>query len=235
MKKVFLLLALVACTLPIMAEETNLLENGDFEEIKATTFMGVTTVHFEGWDFTGLEELVAETNDVYQGKHALKVDGSKRTDASLAQDVSIFLLGDAIGQEYELTIHYKVLEANEGDLYLNSRWTGTPEDPDHDTDKLQQVLPNSSEWKEFKVRTSRPQNGNRLRVSVGMNKGVKVLFDDFSLIRVSPSTAIDNVQTGDLLHSGDIEIYTLSGQRIDALQSGVNIIRQGSQSYKVIR
>lgn len=46
-------------------------------------------------------------------------------------------------------------------------------------------------------------------------------------------TAIDNI-TIDML-SGDYEIYTVSGQRIDALQSGINIIRQGNNTYKVVR
>ena len=46
-------------------------------------------------------------------------------------------------------------------------------------------------------------------------------------------TAIDNIAL-DVLN-GDYEIYTVSGQRIDALQSGINIIRQGNNTYKVVR
>lgn len=46
-------------------------------------------------------------------------------------------------------------------------------------------------------------------------------------------TAIDNIAL-DVL-SGDYEVYTVSGQRIDALQSGINIIRQGDKTYKVVR
>ncbi len=46
-------------------------------------------------------------------------------------------------------------------------------------------------------------------------------------------TGIDNIAL-DVLN-GDYEIYTVSGQRIDALQSGINIIRQGNNTYKVVR
>lgn len=47
-------------------------------------------------------------------------------------------------------------------------------------------------------------------------------------------SAIDNITINDLM-SGNYEIYTVSGQRIDALQQGVNIIRQGNNTYKIVR
>lgn len=53
------------------------------------------------------------------------------------------------------------------------------------------------------------------------------------IISKDAPTAIENI-TIDML-SGDYEIYTVSGQRINALQSGVNIIRQGNNTYKVVR
>lgn len=97
-------------------------------------------------------------------------------------------------------------------------------------------MPNSTEWREVKVNTTFPVGGTTLRVSVGMKKGVEVLFDDFSLVRVSsPATSLNEVNVDELLRNGEVEIYTLSGQRVDALQSGVNIIRQGGKSYKVVR
>lgn len=233
MKKVFLLLALVACTLPIMAEETNLLENGDFEEAetKSSPFGG-TNVVFAPWEFA-LSGLEIEVQDVYHGKQAAKTNSNSVS--TLRQDVGF--LDDKVGQEYELTIHYKVLKAQDNDLTLACEWAYSQQhdgEP-HDVAVLTQTLPLSQEWTELKVKTTKPQYGSTLYIGVKVNKKAQVLFDDFSLIRVSPSTAIDNVQIEDLLHSGDIEIYTLSGQRIDALQQGVNIIRQGNNTYKVIR
>ena len=47
---------------------------------------------------------------------------------------------------------------------------------------------------------------------------------------VAVSTAIDNIAT-----DAEIEIYTVSGMRVSELQPGVNIIRQGNKTYKVIR
>ena len=47
---------------------------------------------------------------------------------------------------------------------------------------------------------------------------------------VAASTAIDNIAT-----DAEIEIYTVSGMRVSELQPGVNIIRQGNKTYKVVR
>ncbi len=46
-------------------------------------------------------------------------------------------------------------------------------------------------------------------------------------------TAIETITLNQL--SGYYEIYNLAGQRLNALQQGVNIIRQGNNTYKVIR
>lgn len=54
------------------------------------------------------------------------------------------------------------------------------------------------------------------------------------IISKDAPTAIDNVAMDELL-SGEYEVYTVSGQRIDALQPGVNIIRKGNTTYKVVR
>lgn len=47
------------------------------------------------------------------------------------------------------------------------------------------------------------------------------------------ATAIETIILDQL--SGYYEIYNLAGQRLNALQQGVNIIRQGNNTYKVIR
>ncbi len=233
MKKAFLLLALVAFTLPAMAEETNLLENGDFEEAetKSSPFGG-TNVVFAPWEFA-LSGLEIETADVYHGRQAAKTVSNSTS--VLRQDVSF--LNDEVGQEYELTIHYKVIQAQDNDIALACEWTYSRpnEGEPHDAAVLTQTLPLSQEWKELKVRTTKPDNGSALYIGIKVNKKAQILFDDFSLIRVSPSTAIDNIQADEWQGNGKMEIYTPSGQRIDALQQGVNIIRQGNHTYKVIR
>lgn len=47
---------------------------------------------------------------------------------------------------------------------------------------------------------------------------------------VAVSTAIDNIAT-----DSEMEIYTVSGVRVAELQPGVNIIRQGNKTFKVVR
>lgn len=162
--------------LPAMAAD-NLLSNGDFEEAQTNSFFGVG---FEGWTFGAVISI--ETADVYHGEKAFRTEEVKQT-RSLQQSVD--LQTDVTGQEFELTIHYKVLSANAGDLFLNSAWnyrypqTGTP----HDSAKLNQVLPLGDGWQELTVKTTKPQDATGFLFSVGVKKGAKVIFDDFSFAR----------------------------------------------------
>lgn len=177
MKKVFLLIALLtACLLPNMAAD-NLLSNGDFEEAQSNFLFGA---EFTDWTFGA--GVAIETTDIYHGKQALRTTEVKQT-RSLNQSIS--LQSDVTGQEFELTIHYKVLSANAGDLFLNSAWEfryaqeGTP----HDSLVLNQVLPIGEGWQELKVKTTKPQDATGFLFSVGVKKGVLVIFDDFSFAR----------------------------------------------------
>ena len=177
MKKVFLLIALfAACTLPTTAAD-NLLSNGDFEEAKSNFLFGA---EFTDWTFGA--GIAIETTDVYHGEKALRTTEVKQL-RSLQQ--SIDLQSDVTGQEFELTIHYKVLSANAGDLFLNSEWEfrypqeGTP----HDSLILNQVLPTGEGWQELKVKTTKPKDAISFLFSIGVKKGVLVIFDDFSFSR----------------------------------------------------
>jgi len=162
--------------LPAMAAD-NLLSNGDFEEAQTNFLFGA---EFTDWSFGG--SIAIETADVHSGEKAFRTE-EKKNNRSLQQSVN--LQTDVTGQEFELTIHYKVLSANAGDLYLNSAWnlnktqTGTP----HDSAKLNQVLPISNGWQELKVKTTKPQDATGFLFSVGVKKGARVIFDDFSFVR----------------------------------------------------
>lgn len=177
MKKAFLLLALAAFTLPVMAEETNLLENGDFEEAETNFLFGA---EFTDWTFGA--GIAIETTDVHHGEKALRTTEVKQL-RSLQQSVD--LQADITGQEFEMTIHYKVLSANAGDLFLNSAWEfryaqdGTP----HDSLVLNQVLPIGEGWQELKVKTTKPKDATSFLFSIGVKTGVLVIFDDFSFTR----------------------------------------------------
>ncbi len=178
MKKIFWILGiLIAAILPTQAA-TNLLSNGDFEDAKTNPLFGA---EFTDWAFGGV--IAIETTDIHGGTKALRTEEvtAKR---SLIQAVN--LRDDVVGQEYEIKGHYKVLSANAGDLALNCLWecvpphTGTP----HDSVVLNQPLDvTSTGWQSFSVTTTKPQNGTTFYFSVAVNKGVKVIFDDFSLTR----------------------------------------------------
>ncbi len=198
---------------------TNLLSNGDFEEAKTNFPFGA---EFTDWSFGA--EIAIETTDVQHGEKAFRTVKVSMT-RSLQQEVD--MQTEAVGQEFELTIHYKTLEANEGDIFLNTQWnylrphSGTP----HDSAALNQVLPLSSEWKELTFRTTKPQDASSLLVSIGVKKKAKVLFDNFSLCRT------ENTDPW----------YTLSPERINTANCNIGdsvlmatlIVRQGNLTQPV--
>ncbi len=233
MKKsaLFLALTLLSAT-PALATD-NLISNGDFESATTSSSIFGTNVEFDDWEWSGIGTLAIETSDVYSGTQALKVNKPTLNETPLSQDVNFWEMDDQPGQEYELTIHYKTIEANEGDITLASAWNFKNQDyPKHDTDKLNQVLPLSSDkWNEIKVKTTLPDGGTKLYVCVKVKKNAVVLFDDFSLVRVSavptalPSnSATPSVQVQKVLHNGQIyivrdgKIYTLAGTEVKEMR-----------------
>ena len=175
-----LLSSLLLCTLLCVSATAadNLLSNGDFEVAETNFLFGAD---FEDWTFGG--GIAIETQDVYSGKQAFRTTEVKQT-RSLEQTID--LQADVTGQEFEMTIHYKVLSANAGDLSLNSAWNfrypqeGTP----HDSIVLNQVLPlGNNDWQELKIKTTKPQDATSFQFSIAVKKGVLVIFDTFSFAR----------------------------------------------------
>lgn len=220
---------------PAFATE-NLISNGDFEESSSTAFGGINSISFTDWSWSGgMEVLSVETTDVVSGSQALHLNGSKLalSKASLINEVS--LLDDEVGQKYELTIHYKVISGNAGDIYLNSEWIFVrPNSESHDADVLSQDLTIGEGWQEKKVTTTKPTDGSKLNVSVGVKKGVEVILDDFRLERVTEGTTTAITATEIDLNAADVEIYTIAGQRINQLQRGINIVKQGNKISKIL-
>lgn len=182
-----------------------------------------------------MEVLSVETTDVVSGSQALHLNGSKLalSKASLINEVS--LLDDEVGQKYELTIHYKVISGNAGDIYLNSEWIFVrPNSEAHDADVLSQDLTIGEGWQEKKVTTTKPTDGSKLNVSVGVKKGIEVILDDFRLERVTEGTTTAITATEIDLNAADVEIYTIAGQRINQLQRGINIVKQGNKISKIL-
>lgn len=178
MKRLFIFAGMVLTGFSMVFGQENLIPNGDFEIASNNFLFGA---QFEDWNYSG-GEIAIETSDVYDGTKAFRTVNVTQKTANLEQDID--LQTDVTGQAFELTIHYKVVDAQEGDLALNSAWRYyRPTDGVHDSAVLNQTLPIGEGWQELKVSTTKPENSNYLTVSVQVKKGVKVLFDGFSLTR----------------------------------------------------
>lgn len=84
------------------------------------------------------------------------------------------------------------------------------------------------------IGTTKPKTADLIGLSTSSNGSAICVRGAADVISKDNPTAIDNVAKDELL-SGEYEVYTVSGQRIDALQPGVNIIRKGNTTYKVVR
>ena len=224
MKHLLTTLLLCIALTPCIAS-TNLLSNGDFEDAQTKSSFFGTNVEFTDWTFSGLGVLAIETTDVHSGKQAMRVNKPSLNSSRLSQSVD--LQSDNEGQEYQLTIHYKTITANEEDIALSCKWNCVPEPSGtpHDSTVLNQVLPFSSDWKKISVTTTKPKNATSLLVSLTVKKGVIVLFDDFSLTRIEKTTPW----------------YTVSPEKINAAQCNIGdstlmatlTIRQGGLTEPV--
>ncbi len=220
MKRLFGFASMVLMSICMAFGQENLILNGDFEEAESNFLFGA---RFEDWTYNG-GEIAIETIDVYDGAKAFRTVNVTQKTANLSQEVD--LQTDVTGQAFELVIHYKVLEAAEGDLALNSSWIySRPTEGVHDSAVLNQTLPIGEGWQELKVSTTKPLNASYLNVSVQVKKGVKVLFDGFSLTR----------------QQGALPWFTVSPENIPAAQANVGeeklmatlIIRQGNLTKPV--
>ena len=167
---------------------SNLIANGGFEqfETKTNPYFGPVTTYA---DWTGVSGATTEAIDIMEGLNALRVTLSMNS--TLYQ--SIDMTGFDVGDEFEMTLWYKVLNSTGNDLTLESFWSqyaGVEEGLTHDADKLQKVLPSSDEWTSYVIRTTKPANGNRFEFHLKLLKGAEVLLDDFKLMWQSPATDV---------------------------------------------
>lgn len=78
------------------------------------------------------------------------------------------------------------------------------------------------------INTPKPAKADIIGISKSTTGAVLCVRDKQDV--VAAPTAIENIAA-----DSEVEIYTVSGMRVDALQPGVNIIRQGDKTYKVVR
>ena len=94
------------------------------------------------------------------------------------------------------------------------------------------------------VGTAKPKKANIIGLSYnksGYNIRIRTAADltpiDDTTTDLENNVDLENyvINAINVNNANNLEIYTISGQRANTLQQGVNIIRQGSNTYKVIR
>lgn len=83
------------------------------------------------------------------------------------------------------------------------------------------------------IGTAKPKKADVIGISSNAAGSVIRVRGVSDIISKDNPMAIDNIAID--WQAGDYEIYTISGQRVNELQAGVNIIRQGNNTYKVVR
>lgn len=83
------------------------------------------------------------------------------------------------------------------------------------------------------IGTTKPKKADVIGISSNAAGSVIRVRGVSDIISKDNPMAVDNIAID--WQAGDYEIYTISGQRVNELQAGVNIIRQGNNTYKVVR
>lgn len=164
----------IICTLLVSmsAMADNLLLNPGFEEATSNV-LGTT---FEDWEGTAGNQSI-ETSDVVSGSQAAHITAARS--GSIYQELN--MAAATTGQQYELTIHYKLLSST-GTLSLNSYWeSNTAGQLQHDEESLWVTLPTGTGWQTYTTHTTRPADGHKLHIALAYTKNIEVLLDDFSL------------------------------------------------------
>ena len=172
---------------PVPPAGTELLQNGSFEEYSCNPMFGCS---FGDWNLP-LSTATAEENDKLKGDVAMLM-APATLNAAIDQGVTLVDADYAAGSLFRLKLHYKVLSMPEGsalalDCYWEPAGGGDAEAmKQHDADKLQRSVATavSAEWEELEVTTSKPANSSYFRVRLVVPKNARVLFDDFSLVRI---------------------------------------------------
>ncbi len=200
MKKIVSLLVLVCMTAlsaTVLFAQTNLLTNGGFEESKESSFLGIVSTDFPGWDKVPSQVATAETDDKVEGNQCMRVTKAKNNHREFYQEISVLDMDE--GTEVFLSGYCKMLESvGDADLELECYWIRL-NGSGQASDTLRQVVGNLplDQWLLLEGSVIRPANASRLHLGVKMAVGVSALFDDFKVytsgepvpsIKVSPTS-----------------------------------------------
>lgn len=185
---------------PVPPACTELLQNGSFEDYSYNAMFGYS---FEEWSYP-LSTATAVTDDKLKGEVSMQLTHT----ANLVLDQGVMLTDAdyAAGTLFQLKLHYKVLSLPENtalalDCYWEPAGSGDAEAmKQHEAELLQRDVATavSADWEELDITTSKPANSSYFRVRFKVPKNAKVLFDDFSLVRVEDTKPYILVTPGKL-------------------------------------
>ncbi|MCQ2310544.1 MAG: hypothetical protein MJZ64_02190 [Paludibacteraceae bacterium] len=163
-----------------------LLVDGGFEnfETKPQGPFGTITT-YKDWTISGVSGISTEATDIKEGKNAFRTTSDLSMNTNMYQSVDMTSFAE--GETFQLTLWYKVLNSKGDDLTLNCYWseysgiTDPSQSIDHDTDKLQTVLPKGEGWTKYSIQTTKPAKGNRFEFNLKLLKKAEVLLDSFCL------------------------------------------------------
>ena len=164
-------------------EAENLIVNPSFEEYSCN-FMGC---QFEEWSLP-LGSANANGTDKLDGENSIYMTPSIAS--TIDQGVLLNDANYAVGTAFKLKLNYKVLSMPEGstlkmDCYWEAAAGGSSEEAEaHESDILRVDLEQGEGWVTKEVTTTKPAKTAYFRVRVSVPKNAKVLFDDWSLVKV---------------------------------------------------
>lgn len=181
-KKIYLFLCAVAIiSMPVKAQ-TELLENGSFEDYSC----GVTGCSFADWSMP-LGSGSVQSDDKIDGDVALLMHPNIQ--AIMDQGVALSDANYEAGTLFTITLNYKVISMPSGSQpAMNCFWEaaagGDSETIEaHDAEILRKTLETADAWTKIEVTTSKPAKSGFLRIRIKVPKNAKMLFDAFSVVK----------------------------------------------------
>jgi len=172
MKKLYILLVTIIVTSFSYGQE--MLLNGDFESWEDPN---------NPTSWTHVENIDQETTEIHGGANSAKHTGDGTKD--LGQTIP----GIAPGDEFTLTIWYKVIENDGDDARLWSKWKNGSDTVAGDEAVLQLYMDNNGGvWTEYTVDLVAPSGVDSFYFEVRTYTGAVVYWDDFSFLKTAGTT-----------------------------------------------
>ncbi len=190
---------------------------------------------FENWDnatsptsFTHIEDASQESIEVHSGAYSVKHTGG-------TSDLGQLISGIVPGEEYTLTLWYKVESGDNTSARVWSYWKNGEDNISDNANELRgpnnsYFDNNSGQWTEYTVTLNAPANADGFYFEVRTYSGAIVYWDDFSFYKTEtgsePSLQVNTPNNEDTFPSGTTSVNVeFSTSNIDLNLAGnqVNI------------